>query len=66
MNPKDVLTNKHFCPMPWTGLMYNVDGTVKNCIRSDDRMGNIKNESIEEILLGPKNIAKQENILNNL
>ena len=65
MTPKDVLTNKHFCPMPWTGLMYNVDGTVKNCIRSDDRMGNIKNESIEEILLGPKNIAKQENILNN-
>jgi len=64
MTPKDVLTNKHFCPMPWTGLMYNFDGTVKNCIRSDDRMGNIKNESIEEILLGPKNIAKQENMLN--
>jgi sulfatase maturation enzyme AslB (radical SAM superfamily) len=64
MTPKDVLTNKHFCPMPWTGLMYNFDGTVKNCIRSDDRMGNIQNESIEEILLGPKNIAKQENILN--
>jgi len=67
MNPKDVLTNKHFCPMPWTGLMYNFDGKVKNCIRSDDKpgIGNIKEIPIEEILLGPKNVAKQENIIAN-
>ena len=65
MNPKDMLTNKHFCPMPWTGLMYNFDGTVKNCIRSADKMGNIKGQPVEDILLGPKNIAKQTNILNN-
>jgi sulfatase maturation enzyme AslB (radical SAM superfamily) len=65
MNPKDVLTNRHFCPMPWSGLMYNFDGTVKNCIRSDDRLGNIKNTAIQDILLGPKNVAKQINIVNN-
>ena len=65
MNAKDVLTNQHFCPMPWTGLMYNFDGTVKNCIRSADRMGNIKDTPIEDILLGSKNIAKQTNIINN-
>ena len=65
MNPKDVLTNRHFCPMPWSGLMYNFDGTVKNCIRSDDRLGNIKNTAIQDILLGPKNVAKQINIINN-
>jgi MoaA/NifB/PqqE/SkfB family radical SAM enzyme len=68
MNPKDVLTNKHFCPMPWTGLMYNFDGKVKNCIRSDSAtgaLGNIKNTSIEEILLGPVNVTKQANIINN-
>ena len=65
MTPKDVLTNKHFCPMPWTGLMYNFDGKVKNCIRSDDVLGNIKDTPIEEILLGPKNINKQTNITNN-
>ena len=65
MTPKDVLTNKHFCPMPWTGLMYNFDGTVKNCIRNDDKIGNIKNTPIEEILLGQKNINKQQNIINN-
>lgn len=65
MTPKDILTNRHFCPMPWQGLMYNFDGTVKNCIRSDDKMGNIKDTSIENILLGDKNITKQNNILNN-
>jgi uncharacterized Fe-S cluster-containing radical SAM superfamily protein len=65
MNPKDVLTNRHFCPMPWTGLMYNFDGAVKNCIRSDDTLGNIKDTSVEDILLGDKNVGKQTNIINN-
>ena len=65
MNAKDILTNRHFCPMPWSGLMYNFDGTVKNCIRSDDRLGNIKDAPIEDILLGSKNVAKQVNIVNN-
>jgi sulfatase maturation enzyme AslB (radical SAM superfamily) len=51
--------------MPWTGLMYNFDGTVKNCIRNDDRLGNIKDTPIEEILLGTKNVTKQINITNN-
>ena len=66
MTPKDILTNPHFCPMPWTGLMYNFDGTVKNCIRSDRRigaLGNIKDAPIEEILLGPMNLTKQQNIV---
>ena len=68
MTPKDILTNKHFCPMPWTGLMYNVDGKVKNCIRSDEQtglLGNIKDTPIEKILLGSKNVTKQTNITNN-
>ena len=65
MNPKDVLTNKHFCPMPWTGLMYNFDGKVKNCIRSDDKIGDVKDAPIEQILLGSKNVTKQTNITNN-
>jgi sulfatase maturation enzyme AslB (radical SAM superfamily) len=67
MTPKDILTNPYFCPMPWTGLMYNFDGTVKNCIRSDKKtgaLGNIKDAPIEEILLGNINVAKQHNIVN--
>ena len=69
MTPKDVLTNKTFCPMPWTGLMYNFDGKIKNCIRSDEKtglLGNIKETSIEKILLGPANVTKQKNIIDHV
>ena len=65
MTPKDVLTNRNFCPMPWTGLMYNVDGTVKNCIRSNGVVGNIKNNTIEQILSGSINQHTQQTMLNN-
>ena len=50
MNSKEYLTNRAFCPVPWTGLMYNFDGTVKNCIRSAGAIGNIKSNDIEQIL----------------
>jgi len=66
MTPKDILTNPYFCPMPWTGLMYNSDGSVKNCIRSDfdtGALGNIKDRPIEQILLGATNMTKQQNIV---
>lgn len=66
MNPKDVLTNPYFCPMPWSGLMYNFDGKVKNCIRSVESMpiGNIKDQPIEQILLGQENVNRQTLIIN--
>jgi MoaA/NifB/PqqE/SkfB family radical SAM enzyme len=50
MDAKEMLTNRAFCPVPWTGIMYNFDGTVKNCIRSAEPIGNINNTPIEEIL----------------
>jgi sulfatase maturation enzyme AslB (radical SAM superfamily) len=62
MTPKDILTNPYFCPLPWTGLMYNVDGTVKNCIRSAEAIGNLAQAPIETILLGPANTQAQKNI----
>jgi len=63
MTPKDVLTNPYFCPMPWTGLMYNFDGRVKNCIRSAGPIGDIKHEPIEQILQGPVNVGNQQRIV---
>ena len=66
MTPKDMLTNPYFCPMPWTGLMYNFDGKVKNCIRSVGSMpiGNIQDNPIDQIVLGSENINRQSNIVN--
>lgn len=63
MDAKTALTDGIFCPMPWTGLMYNFDGSVKNCIRSAGTIGNIKDKPIREILTQHKNLQNQENIL---
>lgn len=50
MNSKEYLTNRAFCPVPWTSIMYNFDGNIKNCIRSSTPIGNINDNTIEEIL----------------
>jgi len=63
MTPRDMLTNPYFCPMPWTGLMYNFDGKVKNCIRSAGPLGNIKDQPIEQILVD-NNQLRQQQIIN--
>jgi len=60
MTPKDMLTNPYFCPMPWTGLMYNFNGSVKNCIRSAGPLGNIKDQPIEQILLENNQVRQQQ------
>ena len=62
MTPKDMLTNPHFCPMPWTGLMYNFDGEIKNCIRSAGPLGNIKDQPIDHILVN-NNLSRQQQIV---
>lgn len=51
--------------MPWTGLMYNADGKVKNCIRSAGPIGNLKDNTIEEILHGTANLDTQQRMLTN-
>jgi sulfatase maturation enzyme AslB (radical SAM superfamily) len=65
MNPKEYLTNKNFCPIPWTGLMYNFDGNVKNCIRSSAPIGNIQNTPIEQIIDGVKNTSTKFDMIIN-
>ena len=63
MNPKDYLTNKHFCPIPWTGFMYNSNGDVLNCIRSQRPIGNLKDKGIHDILA--ENTETKKNMLDN-
>ena len=65
MNPRDMLTNPVFCPMPWTGVMYNFNGEVKNCIRSAGPLGNIKHQSIDQILVD-NNRPRQQQIVDQL
>ena len=65
MTPKDMLTNRYFCPIPWTGLMYNFDGTIKNCTRSAGTLGDLKNDDLQHILTNSTNVSAQQNIINH-
>lgn len=64
MDSKTYLTNKAFCPIPWTGLMYNFNGDIKTCIRSSEVIGNISNTDITDIVLGPANTDTKQRMLN--
>lgn len=59
MDSKEYLTNKKFCPIPWTGFMYNSNGDVLNCIRSQLPIGNLKDNSIHDILKGNTDTKKK-------
>jgi sulfatase maturation enzyme AslB (radical SAM superfamily) len=48
--------------MPWTGMMYNFNGEVKNCIRSAGPLGNIKDQPIDQILVD-NNRPRQQQIV---
>jgi len=65
MDAKRALTTGVFCPMPFKGLMYNFDGKVKNCIRSSGKIGDLKENSINEILNGEVNRHTQSCMLND-
>jgi len=65
MKSKEYLTNRNFCPVPWTGLMYNFDGSIKNCIRSSAPIGNIHDHPVQEIVNNVKNIHTRFNMIIN-
>jgi len=60
---KEYLTNKSFCPVPWTGFMYNSDGDVKHCIRSPDILGNLADSGIRDIVTGDSAIRNKTYML---
>ena len=64
IDAKTMLTNGVFCPIPWTGMMYNFDGKVKNCIRSAGAIGDLKTQPIDDILTGQPNLQTQQRMLN--
>jgi len=63
MNEKDYLTNHSFCPLPWTGFLIEANGNVKNCICSYESIGNIKEQSIEDIMVDNTNMQLKKDML---
>ena len=54
MDPKRAI-NGTFCPVPWTGFIMNPNGEVKNCVLSEQVLGNINDTNIQDILHGDTN-----------
>ena len=63
MDAKKIVTNKSFCVLPWTGFQLEANGDVKNCIISNDTLGNINNTDIQDIMSSPKNLKLKEDML---
>ena len=52
------LLDKNFCVIPWTGFELEPNGNVKNCIISKDNIGNIYQNSIQDIIKGNAKIKQ--------
>lgn len=63
MDAKDIITNKSFCVLPWTGFELEPSGNVKNCIISTSAIGNIQEQDIATILSGEKNLQIKKEML---
>ena len=66
MNPKEYFYHNALCPLPWTGVFVNPDGTIRNCAITKQDLGNIHNTPINEILEGPTNVAIKTDMLNHV
>lgn len=63
MDAKEILTNKSFCVLPWTGFELEPNGNIKNCIISTSTIGNIQKEDITTILSGEQNLQIKKEML---
>lgn len=50
MTPKEYLTKKSFCALPWLGIYIQPDGAVRNCAITKETLGNINDQSLADIL----------------
>lgn len=65
MTPKDYVTNKNFCPVPWTGIYLGPDGEVNSCCLQDANtaLGNINDVTAMDAVASAKNIAIKSKML---
>ena len=57
MDHKKYLTKKNFCTLPWVGVYIQPDVSVRNCAITKEEIGNINQDSLDNILRGPANGA---------
>ena len=57
------LDNPALCPAPWTSLYVGPDGQVDNCCVGKNKLGNVQQNSIEQIVRGTNNLMVQKTML---
>jgi MoaA/NifB/PqqE/SkfB family radical SAM enzyme len=55
--------NDAFCPLPWTGIYIEPDGRTDTCCISKNRLGNINENKISDIVTSKKNIEIKSDML---
>jgi radical SAM protein with 4Fe4S-binding SPASM domain len=63
MDAKKLISNKSICTLPWSGFELEPDGSVKNCVISKTKLGNINETGIKDILNCNTNIALKTSML---
>jgi radical SAM protein with 4Fe4S-binding SPASM domain len=63
VDAKKLLTNKSICTLPWSGFELEPSGTVKNCIISKTKLGDINKTNIKDIMQSKRNIELKESML---
>jgi len=66
MTPKEYLTKKSFCTLPWLGVYIQPDGDVRNCAITQETLGNINQEPLVDILHGQINQTIKKDMLDNV
>jgi radical SAM protein with 4Fe4S-binding SPASM domain len=63
VDAKTLIKNKSICTLPWTGFQLDPNGDVKNCIMSNEILGNIDQTHIKDIMAGSKNLNLKKDML---
>jgi hypothetical protein len=66
MTPKEYLTKKSFCTLPWLGVYIQPDGDVRNCAITKTTLGNINTESLSDILHNNVNQTIKKDMLGDV
>jgi radical SAM protein with 4Fe4S-binding SPASM domain len=66
MNKDTFLKHNSLCPLPWTGIYVNPDGQIKNCAISNQSLGNINKDTIQDVINNDINRNVRNDMLNNV
>lgn len=66
MTPKEYLTKKSFCTLPWLGVYIQPDGDVRNCAITRETLGNINDQPLVDILHNNVNQNIKKDMLNDV